>query len=419
MKINVKGIKLTESQKLIYNAANDKQHRIVMANISRQQGKTTVVMLLCIKWLAMKHQDIIYFTPTFTLAKRIYSKIIKMLPNDFIAKANASDLVIESLTGSQLRFFSGEAAQAARGSNCTKLIIDEAAYIKQEIDGQDFYYNIVMPLTKVHCDKIIMISTPKSTSGFFYDLCMQAISGERNDMLYIKRTIYEDALITPEEIEELKKGYPPMAWKCEFECTFLANALTVFPNFESCFDGKYENGKCWIGIDPSSVGEDNTILTLINENNQVKQFKIDGDLDSKYTQLASLINKYHPVATYIENNSIGEVMANEIKKKLVNKYSFYTFATTNESKKDYISLIAVAIANNAIHFEPDNKLLYSELGTFSYRLTKAGNITYAAIDGKHDDTVTSLGIAMQCKEDFKYTGTPNLDIVGRPIKKII
>ena len=419
MKINVKGIKLTESQKLIYNAANDKQHRIVMANISRQQGKTTVVMLLCIKWLAMKHQDIIYFTPTFTLAKRIYSKIIKMLPNDFIAKANASDLVIESITGSQLRFFSGEAAQAARGSNCTKLIIDEAAYIKQEIDGQDFYYNIVMPLTKVHCDKIIMISTPKSTSGFFYDLCMQAISGERNDMLYIKRTIYEDALITPEEIEELKKGYPPMAWKCEFECTFLANAFTVFPNFESCFDGKYENGKCWIGIDPSSVGEDNTILTLINENNQVRQFKIDGDLDSKYTQLASLINKYHPVATYIENNSIGEVMANEIKKKLVNKYTFYTFSTTNESKKDYISLIAVAIANNAIHFEPDNKLLYSELGTFSYRLTKAGNITYAAIDGKHDDTVTSLGIAMQCKEDFKYTGTPNLDIVGRPIKKII
>jgi hypothetical protein len=238
-------------------------------------------------------------------------------------------------------------------------------------------------------------------------------------MLYIKRTIYEDALITPEEIEELKKGYPPMAWKCEFECTFLANALTVFPNFESCFDGKYENGKCWCGVDPSSVGEDNTILTLINENNQVKQFKIDGDLDSKYTQLASLINKYHPVATYIENNSIGEVMANEIKKKLVNKYTFYTFATTNESKKDYISLIAVAIANNAIHFEPDNKLLYSELGTFSYRLTKAGNITYAAIDGKHDDTVTSLGIAMQCKEDFKYTGTPNLDIVGRPIKKII
>lgn len=411
MRVNVKGIKLTESQRLIYNAANDKEHRYVMCNLSRQQGKTTVVMLLCIKWLTKNNQDIIYFTPTFTLAKRIYNNIIKMLPNEFIKKANASDLYIEAINGSQLRFFSGEAAQAARGSNCTKLVIDEAAYIKQEIDGQDFYYNIVMPLTKVHCDKIVMISTPKSTFGFYYDLCMQAISGQREDMLYIKRTIYEDALISKEEIENLKKGYPPMAWKCEFECQFISNALSVFPNFESCFDGKYTTSKCWVGIDPSSVGEDNTILTVVNDRNEVRQHKIDGDLDSKYAQLGKWINYYNPVSTYIEDNSIGEVMANEIKKQLNRKSNFYTFTTTNESKKDYISLLAVAIANNEIHFESDNKLLYSELGTFSYKLTKTGNITYAAIDGKHDDTVTSLGIALQCKEDFKYLGKPNTNFV--------
>ena len=407
MRVNIKGIKLTESQRLIYNAANDKEHRIVMCNLSRQQGKTTVVMLLCMKWLTEKNQDIIYFTPTFTLAKRIYNNIIKMLPLQFVRKANASDLFIEAINGSQLRFFSGEAAQAARGSNCTKLVIDEAAYIKQEIDGQDFYYNIVLPLTKVHCDKIVMISTPKSTFGFYHDLCMQAISGERDDMIYIKRTIYQDSLIKPEEIEELKKGYPPMAWKCEFECQFISNALSVFPNYDSCFDETYTTGKCWIGIDPSSVGEDNTILTVINEKNQVKQYKIDGELDAKYAQIAKLINHYTPIATYIENNSIGEVMANEIKKQLTRKSNFYTFSTTNESKKDYISLIAVAIANNEIHFEHDNKLLYSELGTFTYHLTKTGNITYAAVDGKHDDTVTSLGIAMQCKQDFKYTGKNN------------
>lgn len=416
MKVNVKGIKLTESQRLIYDAANDLEHRIVMANLSRQQGKTTVVMLLCIKWLSQNNQDIIYFTPTFTLAKRIYGKIIKMLPQEFIKKANASDLYIESICGSQLRFFSGEAAQSARGSNCTKLIIDEAAYIKQEIDGQDFYYNIVMPLTKVHCDKIVMISTPKSTFGFFYDLCMQAISGARDDMVYIKRTIYQDALISDKEIEELKKGYPPMAWKCEFECMFLANALSVFPNFESCFDGKYNGGKCWCGIDPSSVGEDNTIVSIVNSDNQVRQYKVDGTLDEKYNKIAKIINEYNPIATYIEDNSIGEVMANEIKKKLNRKGNFYSFTTTNETKKDYISILAVAIANNEIHFEKDNKLLYSELGTFTYKLTKSGNITYAASDGKHDDTVTSLGVCLQCKNDFKYMGNNNTNFVRTPMK---
>lgn len=413
MKLNVKGIKLTESQKIIYNYANDKEHKYVMANLSRQQGKTTVVTLLCIQWLSKSNEEIIYFTPTFTLAKRIYASIVKMLPRSFVSKSNSSDLIIESITGSKLRFHSGEAAQSARGSNCTKLIIDEAAYIKEEIDGQSFYFNIVLPLTKVHCNKIIMISTPKSTFGFFYNLCMQAMSGEREDMVYIKRTIYEDALIKPEEIEELKKGYPPMAWKVEFECMFMTDALSVFPDYEQCFDiEKYRNDKCWIGIDPSSVGEDNTIVTLVNTHNEIKQYKIDGTLDSKYSQIAAIINKADPVATYIESNSIGEVMANEIKKQLRKKSSFHTFATTNDTKKDYIGLIAVGVANRTLHFEKENKLLYSEMSTFTYKLTKTGNITYAAQEPFHDDTVTSLGIALQCKEDYKFSGVNNLSFVN-------
>ena len=235
----------------------------------------------------------------------------------------------------------------------------------------------------------------------YYDLYLKAFNKTKG-YRELSATIYDDDLITKEEIEDLKKGYPPLAFKQEFEVEFLDNALTVFPNFETCFDGEFHRGKCWIGIDPSSVGEDNTIVSIINKDSQVRQIKVDGTLDQKYARIARIINEYSPIATYIENNSIGEVMANEIRKKLYRKSNFYTFTTTNESKKQYISLLAVAIANNEIHFEKDNKLLYSELGTFSFRLTKGGNITYAARDGYHDDTVTSLGICLQCREDFQY-----------------
>jgi hypothetical protein len=131
----------------------------------------------------------------------------------------------------------------------------------------------------------------------------------------------------------------------------------------------------------------------------------------KYDKIARIVNEMNPVATYIENNSIGEVMANEIRKKLVRKSNFYTFTTTNDSKKQYISLLAVDIANNSIHFEEENKLLYSELSTFTFKLTKGGNITYAARDGYHDDTVTSLGICLQCRDDFKSYGQSNPNFV--------
>lgn len=106
-------------------------------------------------------------------------------------------------------------------------------------------------------------------------------------MVYIKRTIYEDALISKEEIEELKKNYPPIAWKCEFECLFIQDALSVFQDYDKCFDiEKYkEGGKCWCGIDPSSVGSDNTIVTLVNTHNEIKQYKIDGSLTANMHRL--------------------------------------------------------------------------------------------------------------------------------------
>jgi hypothetical protein len=281
--------------------------------------------------------------------------------------------------------------------------------------GEDPYYNVIYPIIKARKPKVLVISTPNGRQGMYYDLYLKAFNEEKG-YKQITASIYDDDLITKEEIEDLKRGYPPLAFQQEFEVQFLDNALTVFPNFETCFDGHFEKGKCWIGIDPSSVGEDNTILSVINQDKQVRQFKVDGSLDQKYDKLARLINELNPVATYIENNSIGEVMANEIKKKLKRKSNFYTFTTTNETKKQYISLLAVAIANNQIHFEVENKLLFSELSTFTFKLTKGGNITYAARDGYHDDTVTSLGICLQCREDFQYKSINKDNFIRSNIK---
>lgn len=415
MKVQIKGIKLTQSQQLLYNAAHNDDLKYILAAFSRQQGKSTVVMLLCLEWLLNKSEDIIYFTPTYLLSKQIYSKIIKLLPEKLIVKSNSQELIIETISGSTLKFFSGEAAQSARGSNCTRLIIDEAAYVKDVIDGQSFWFNIVLPLIKVRGKKVIMISTPFSTSGFFYELCMRAIKGEEG-YIFLKRTIYDDALIQPEEIEELKKGYPELAWRTEFLCEFMTNALSVFPDYERCFkEFTFDYSNIYCGIDLSTVGDDNTIITFINNQNQIQQFNIKGDLDNKYKQIADILNHYNPKATYIEVNSIGEVMYNEIRKLLKYKDTFHKFTTTNDTKKEYVNKLSVMIMNDEISFNNDNKLLYSELGTFTYKLTKNGNITYAAIPSAHDDTITSLGMAIQAKEDFKFTN--NITFAKRNIAK--
>lgn len=419
MKINF-NIELTRKQKEAYDIIHSKDCQFLIARWSRQCGKTVFAEIMMIEYLCKNYTFNAYISPTFAQGRKVYSELTQLLENTgIIKKANAADLKIESVYGSTLKFFSMESPTSIRGNTVSGLLVmDEAAFFPTVLpDGQDPYYNVIFPIIKARKPKVLVISTPNGRQGCYYDLYLKAFNNEVG-YKQLTASIYDDDLISKDEIEDLKKGYPPLAFKQEFEVEFLDNALTVFPNFESCFDGKYDGGRCWIGVDPSSIGDDNTIVSIINAENQVKQYKIDGTLDMKYENIAKIINEYHPVATYIENNSIGEVMANEIRKKLLNKSSFYTFTTTNNSKKQYISLLAVDIANNQIHFEKENTLLYSELSTFTFKLTKGGNITYAAREGFHDDTVTSLGICLQCRQDFKISGSSGIGFINSGYKNV-
>ena len=412
MRINF-DINLTKKQQEAYNIIHQNDCRFLVARWSRQCGKTIFAEIMLIEYLCKPNTFNAYISPTFSQGKKVFAELTQLLEGTgIVKKSNAADLKIESIYGSTLKFFSMESPTSIRGNTVSGiLVMDEAAFFPIQLsDGQDPYYNVIFPIIKARKPKVLVISTPNGKQGMYHDLYLKALNGEKG-YYQLTATIYDDDLITKEEIEELKRGYPPLAFKQEFEVEFLDNALSVFPNFENCFDGKYEKKKCWIGIDPSSVGEDNTIISIVNKDNNVRQYKVEGTLDQKYDKIARIINEYNPVATYIENNSIGEVMANEIKKKLIRKSNFYSFTTTNETKKQYISMLAVDIANNAIHFEEDNKLLYSELSTFTFKLTKGGNITYAARDGFHDDTVTSLGVCLQCREDFRNNGFNNLNFV--------
>ena len=405
MEINF-NINLTKKQKEAYQILHDKETQILVARWSRQCGKTVFAEIMMIEYLCKPNTFNAYISPSFAQGKKVFAELMKLLDGtNLIKKANASDLIIESTLGSTLKFFSMESPTSIRGNTVSGiLVLDELAFFPTQLStGEDPWYNVILPIIKARKPKVLAVSTPNGKQGTFFDLYNKAASGEKG-YKELTATIYDDELMSEEEIEELKRGYPKLAFDQEFLCQFLSNALTVFPDFEDCFDiDEWTNGKCWAGLDPSSTeGNDNTILTLVNERNEIRQFNISGSLDSKYNQISNIINKYNPISTYIENNSIGEVMYNEIRKQLVKKSAFHTFTTTNDSKKDYISLIMVAVANRSIHMEKSNALLRSEMSTFTYKLTKTGRVTYAARDGFHDDTVTSLGIALQCKEDYKF-----------------
>lgn len=414
-------IKLSESQQEIYDLVHDEKYKYITVVMSRQSGKSVLMMVLCVEWLFQKNNAIAYICRNFILAKRLYKELIKIIPANVIKSSNGSDLFIETIYGSTLSFFSSEQGASLRGQTFTHLIADEFAFHKMEQpDGTHLWNDILSPTLKSRGKKCIFVSTPLGKNNILYNMYQRGLSNEFPNYASIKKTVYDDGFITPEQIEEIRKSIPELSFRGEYLCEWLEDGLSFFQGYSNCFNiDKYSGGKCWMALDISGDGADETILTQINNFNEVKQYKISGTLDMKYREIADIINRENPVAVFGEINGIGSPFFNEVKKLVRHKLKLHDWTTTNATKEDIISDLAVEIAKANIHFQKADTELYDQLGDFIVTVTKNRKLTFAARGSGHDDRIMSLAMALRCKNDFKYAGKNNINFIATPMKKYI
>ena len=413
-------LKFTKTQEKAWRILNMTKCKELVLAWSRQSGKSVFLEFCCIYFLLKKWANIGYITPQFAHSRKVYSDIIKILePTGLIKTANASTLQIELINGNRLSFFSAESPTAIRGNSFRGLVvIDEAAFIADTTsDGQDFFNSILMPTCKAYKPKVIYASTPLAKSGTFYTKFMRGQeshphTGTPNKVYSIKATIYDDSLVTEEEIEEIKNSIPEASFKREFMVEFMDNAMSAFTDYTDKFTLKKPidfNQPLWAAIDFSSVGTDKTIITLQNQNNDTWQYEITGSLDTKYNKLAEIINKCKKlIICYCESNGVGEPMINSLKKLVKNKSKLIEFTTTNETKQNQVSLLQALLDKDIVHFEEKNNILKNQFDTFGYAISKTKKITYAALSGHHDDRVLSRMICIQAREDYQWSNGNNI-----------
>lgn len=405
MEINLHfNINLTKKQKEVYELYHNKDVREIVMNFSRQSGKTTMAEILLIETMVKKKCQCAYISPSYSQGKKVFREITQLLgQTKLIAKKNSTDLTISLINGSYLQFFTAQSPTAIRGQTISGLlVIDEAAYLPETTpDGQLLWSMVIQPITKAKKPKILFISTPNGKQGLFYDKYLEGLNSDT--VKTVECNIYEDTTVSKEDIELLRQTTPPLAWQQEFECKFLDSALTVFEGYEKQFID-YQNvtlNRVWCSVDFSSVGEDETIFTK-TDGKYVWQKVIKGTLDSKYRQIADIINnEKNMVMCYLEENGIGSPMANEVKKLVKNKSRVLEYITTNENKAENVGNLQLAIAQNDIFFNKEDTELYKQMGVFTYKISKqTRRITYAAKEPYHDDRVMSLMIALRAKEDY-------------------
>ena len=386
------------------------KNKYVFAAMSRQIGKSVLCKVLCTKWLLEPNKEIGYITPSLKLAKKFFNDLTGIIPESLLVKSNASDLILQSITGSTLYFYSAEQGNRIRGVTFDYLVLDEAAFYKEDTGANHIWYSILQPTIKVKGKKIVMVSTPNGQSGFWYDLIQKALKGQKG-YAYIKRTIYDDSMCT--DIEEIKNSTPDLMFRQEFLCEFIAGANSFFTGYHNCYDDTMTfnwNQPLWAGIDWSSTGKDETIVTFINGLNQIIQYNIEGDLDSKYSQIASILNKYSLKGVYAEDNSIGSVMINELKKQMRQKNVLKPFTTTNDSKTEIVTELALSLEKEELTY--NDLQLDRQLGAFGYSVSKTKKLTFEG-KGEHDDRCISLALALKAKKDMRGYTSNNFAFAGR------
>lgn len=407
---------LTNKQKQVWELMHQEDTKYLMCRFSRQCGKTVIAECLMIEYLCRPKMELLYVSPTYKLGQRVYKDIYNLLKNtNIISKANGTNLTIETVYGSILRFGSMEAYESLRGLTVSGLmVLDECCFYPDQLpNGDEPFGNILMPLTKARKPKVLAISTPNGRRGFAYEWYCKALEGVKG-FKEISATIYDDDLVSAEEIEEIKQSIPPLSFRQEFMVEWLDGANTYFQGFEHCFKQFSYNDriKQYIGIDLSANGKDETILTKINDNNEVIQFVIKGTLDSKYRQLADIINTTNNLQhVYIENNGIGAPIINEVMKLVKNKNLIKEWNTTNASKNEILSDLAIEIANKHISFDEMDKSLYAQFNTFITKFSKSGKLQLEAASGHKDDRIMSLGIALKAKTDKSKVGSYNFSFI--------
>lgn len=397
------GIKLTDGQKQAYDLAHEDGTKELVLCWSRQSGKSVLAEILLIEYLYKPNTTNVYISPTYQLGRKIHKEIIRLLtPTGIISKSNSSTLTIDTVLGSSLQFFTAQSPQAIRGTTCNGILIcDEAAYYPRVLpNGEDIWANVIYPITKARHPLKVLISTPMGKSGFFWEHYCQGLSGNEDGIKSIKRTIYDDSLVSNEEIEAIKRQLPELSFRQEFLCEFVDDALTFFRGFDKCVGDVIPTNRCWIGADMSADGSDATVVTTIYDNGAVKQDVISGNTENKCKEIARIIDGAQGlVAAQIEINGVGAPMYDIIRKYCRRRNHLRPFTTTNASKEEIVSDLAVAIEGGKITF--DDKGLYKELSTFVVKVSKSAKLTFAASGNNHDDRVMSLAIAYNTMQKHK------------------
>ena len=386
-----------KGQSKIIGGFADSKHKFGVVACGRQFGKSLLGQNLMLYWLlGDKKAKGAWISPIYNQAKKIFQELADAA-NQLIVSSNKADLTITFLNGSTLQFLSAERYDSIRGFSFNYMVIDEAAFIREE--GMN---EAILPTLSALGKKCFIISTPKS-KNWFYNYWLRG-QNDNPDYISFKGVSIDNPYVSPEFIYEQEKSLPIDIYKQEYLAEFSEATNDVFRGLDLvCNLNNWDESKTtrdYFGID-TGMSNDYTVCTVLSESGRCKKiFRFNGKTfeESAKTILDGL-QRFNIRGGYVETNGPGQALYELIKKQYRNTKSFYT---SQDSKAQAVRKLITDIEGATLElpskqFYPE---LYNELSAYTYKVNTNGKLSFSHPPGYHDDLVDSLWLANMAREEL-------------------
>ena len=319
----------------------------------RRCGKSNLaIKLLLAKALeAPEGSAVLYCAPTLGQARQICWDALLEQGQGLIKSAHVNNMDIVLTTGRKIHVRSGENKDALRGLKLYFAVIDEAAFVPEEV-----FTKIIRPALADLKGEAVIISTPEGRNHF-YDWFKLGKSGSNSEWKSWHLTTADNPTIPPEEIEEARKTLSTYVFKQEFEANFSNAGQEIFKEewLKEASEPTYGEyvvaidlaGFEEVGKDPgaskSRLDESAIAIVKVTDSGDwwVKDI-LHGRWDIKETasKILSAVREHKPIAVGIERGALKNAVLpylNDLMRKTNTYVHIQDLTHGNRRKQDRIA----------------------------------------------------------------------------------
>ncbi|MGD0123477.1 MAG: hypothetical protein ABSC46_13065 [Candidatus Limnocylindrales bacterium] len=297
-------------------------------------------------------------------------------------------------------------AASARGLAIAVAIFEEAAWFAgrdgSPLDPKEIWDALVPGTAQFPERRVIVMSTPRWSVGWFATICEQAGSGRWPDMRHWHGTTAEMNPSIPASFLEQEQAKDPAAFRREYEAEFDAAIAAVFDDalvraaIADRADLPALPGQAYVAsIDAAFTGDTFAlVLGHVGEQARILVDRVRGwtgsranpvRIDETLDEIALICRAYNGAPVLIDQFAAEPIRQGLAKRGL----QVYPRPWTQESKVDAVAAMRRALYGGRLEI-PRHRELIAELVSLEQRPSPSGRPRIAAPGSGHDDYASAL-----------------------------